>query len=239
MDTIAQGVGRGWPRGVAEEMAQGVNEGVAQGVAQGVTQREIPAEGVSAKQLRLFSIVAGVYITPVVLLRLSVIPYRWRFCVLIAMAAVAVIFATARYSAHGLGLRRPGLLQILGWAVIPSALLIAGVFWADLPHRLLATQRLPFYLFFVLLSAPAQEFLYRSFLFAELAAARIPPVGMVVVSACLYSFMHTIARDGMTTLLTFVVGLIWATIFLRTNNFFIVALSHAGLGVAAITLGVI
>jgi membrane protease YdiL (CAAX protease family) len=196
------------------------------------------AEGVADK-LRLFSMVAGVYITPVVCLRLGLIPYRFRFHVLIAMAIVAVAFAALRYSAHGLGLGRPRLLQILGWSVIPSALLIAGIFWADLPHRLQTTQRLPFYLFFVLLSAPAQEFLYRSFLFAELAAARIPRFGIVVISAGLYSFMHTIARDGMTTLLTFVVGLIWAAIFLRTRNFFVVALSHAGLGVAAITLGVI
>ena len=205
----------------------------------GASIAEHPNADGSIAKLRLFSIVAGVYITPVVCLRLGLIPYKWRFHVLIAMAIVAVAFAAARYSANHLGLARPRLWQILGWAGIPSVLLIAGIFLADLPHRLQASQRLPFYLFFVLLSAPAQEFLYRSFLFAELAAVRIPRFGIVVISAVLYSYMHTIARDGMTTLLTFVVGLIWAGIFSRTRNFFIVALSHAGLGVAAITLGVI
>jgi membrane protease YdiL (CAAX protease family) len=201
-------------------------------------EQSLNRNGIS--HMRLFSILVAMYIAPVVLLRLGVIPYQWRFSVLIVMAIVAAGFAVVRdHSANGLGMIRPRLMHILAWVVVPSVLLLAGIFWADLAHRLAATPRWPFYLFFVLISAPAQEFLYRSFLLAELTAARIPRLGMVVVSAGLYSFMHTIARDTMTTLLTFLVGLIWAAIFLRTGNFFIVALSHAGLGVAALTLGVI
>ena len=191
-------------------------------------------------RLRSFSMIFGIYVAPVFLLRSGLIPYSWRFFILIAVAIAATALAVnRRYSAIRLGMGRPKLLSVLAWSVIPSVLLLAGVFWADLQHRFQLTPRLPFYLFFVLLSAPAQEFLYRSFLFAELAAARVPRFGIVVISAVLYSFMHTIARDTTTTVLTFVVGLIWALIFLRTRSFYIVALSHAGLGAAAITLGVI
>jgi hypothetical protein len=124
--------------------------------------------------VRLLAVVAGVYITPIVFLRLGVIPYARRFYILIAMAIIAASVAAVRYSTHALGLAQPALKQILRWSIIPSLILIAGIFQADLPHRLHVTERLPFYLFYVLLSVPAQEFLYRSFLFAELTAARIP-----------------------------------------------------------------
>ena len=51
--------------------------------------------------------------------------------------------------------------------------------------------------------------------------------------------MHVIHRDVATVVLTFLVGLIWGWIFLRTRNLAVVVISHALLGVATIMLGAI
>ncbi|HXJ38353.1 MAG TPA: CPBP family intramembrane glutamic endopeptidase, partial [Bryobacteraceae bacterium] len=120
-----------------------------------------------------------------------------------------------------------------------AAVLIGLVLLSDLQHRALTPTHLAFYLFFVLISAPAQEFLYRSFLFAELRALRIPPKAIVAVSALLFGFMHIIYRDWVTVALTIFVGFIWAAVFNATHKISIVAFSHAALGVAAILSGVI
>jgi membrane protease YdiL (CAAX protease family) len=51
--------------------------------------------------------------------------------------------------------------------------------------------------------------------------------------------MHIIYKDIGTMVLTFLVGLVWGTIFMRTHNLYVVTLSHAVLGAVAIMLGVI
>ena len=111
--------------------------------------------------------------------------------------------------------------------------------FAGFAHRYAPTEHLSFFTFYVLISAPAQEFLYRSFLFAEVAAAQLSPAVALVASSSLYSFMHVVGYDAVTVILTFVAGLIWGWIFLRTRNLAVVAVSHAILGVATLLVGAI
>lgn len=195
---------------------------------------------VRTARARPLSTVAAVYILPVLLLAKGTIPFQWRFYVLIGMTALAVYLSVVRHHpASALGLNLHRLKGVFLWSVLPSVLLAGGVLLSGLPHRLLGIERLPFYLFFVFVSAPAQEFLYRSFLFAELAAARVPPFAVVIVSATLFSFMHIIYRDYMTVLVTFLAGLVWSVVVMRTKSLLAVALSHAALGALAVTLGVV
>jgi membrane protease YdiL (CAAX protease family) len=200
-----------------------------------------PMASTRADWLRSAGMIGGIYICPVVLLVTGVIPFEWRFHVLVAMALLAAGIAalSRRHTAIGLGLTVPRFRALMSWSILPSALLIGAIILADLPHRHLASGRTAFYLFFVLVSAPAQEFLYRSFLFAELREIRIPPAAIVLVSTLLFSFMHIIYRDSVTMLLTLVAGLIWAVVFHMTQKVWLVAVSHAALGVAAIITGVI
>jgi membrane protease YdiL (CAAX protease family) len=155
------------------------------------------------------------------------------------MTLVAVGIALSRHSLESLGLTLPRLGSFLAWSVIPSALLIGLALAFDLHHRVLTREHLAFYLFFVFVSAPAQEFLYRSFLFAEMRASAIPAKAIVLLSAALFAFMHIIYRDVVTVALTLVVGLVWAMVFHSTRKVGIVAFSHAALGVVAILAGVI
>lgn len=195
--------------------------------------------------VRLAGMILGIYVCPVALVATGVIPFAWRFGVLLAMtlAAAGIAAASKRHTVHGLGLGLPGAGQVLRWAVLPSVILIGVIALGVLPvHHAdggVVAGRMAFYVFFVCVSAPAQEFLYRSFLFAELGESRIPPTATVLVSAALFGFMHIIYRDLNTVLLTLGAGLVWATVFQMTRRVSITAVSHAVLGVAAIAAGVI
>jgi membrane protease YdiL (CAAX protease family) len=155
------------------------------------------------------------------------------------MTLLAAVIALSRHSRESLGLTLPRLRSFIAWSVIPSAILIAIVLASDLRHRAFTPAHLAFYVFFVFVSAPAQEFLYRGFLFAELRAIAIPPAVIVILSATLFAFMHIIYRDALTVALTLAVGLVWAIVFHTTRKVSIVAFSHAALGVVAILSGVI
>ena len=183
--------------------------------------------------------VGGIFVLPVVLIATDVVPFHWRFHVLGLMTLLAAGLALLRHSRESLGLTLPKLRSFLTWSVIPSAILIALVLGSDLRHRAFTPGHVAFYLFFVFVSAPAQEFLYRSFLFAELRAIAIAPKWIVMLSASLFGFMHIIYRDALTVILTLVAGLIWALVFHSTRKVGIVAFSHAAIGLAAILAGLI
>ena len=190
--------------------------------------------------LRSAGMIAAIYICPVVLVATGVIPFQWRFHVLILMTLLAGSLALfRRHSAISLGLVLPRFWPLMGWSVIPPVILTAAVTLSDLPHRQPTPGHLAFYVFFVFVLAPAQEFLYRSFLFAELRKIRIPPNAIVLASTVLFGFMHIIYKDLVTVLLTLAAGLIWSIVFNRTRKVYMVAASHAALGVAAILSGVI
>jgi hypothetical protein len=198
-----------------------------------------PIESKTAGWLRPASMIVGIYICPVVLLLTGVIPFELRFHVLVIMSLLAVALAFSRHSAASLGLSLPTFWGLMRWSVLPSVLLIGVIILLDLPHRRIDSSHLAIYFFFVFVSAPAQEFLYRGFLFAELGETRIPPKAIVLLSAGLFGFMHIIYRDVATVLFTLGAGFVWAVVFNTTRRVCIVAVSHAALGVMAIRSGLI
>lgn len=192
-------------------------------------------------RLRSAATIAGIYVAPVLLVATGIIPFRLRFHVLVGMTLLAAAMAlfSRRHTVLSLGLSLPRLGTLMAWSILPSAALIGAIALSGLPHRQSVSAHLPFYLFFVFVSAPAQEFLYRSFLFAELREFRLPPSAIILASALLFGFMHIIYRDPVTVLLTLVAGLIWAVVFHNTRKVCLVAVSHAALGVAAILSGLV
>jgi len=189
--------------------------------------------------LRPAAIIAGIYICPVMLLAKGIIPFDLRFHVLVFMTLVAAGLSFTRHSAVNLGLTLPRLVPLAMWSVVPSGLLIGWVLLRDSGHRVATPTHLVFYVLFVFVLAPAQEFVYRSFLFAELGAAQIPQNAIVFLSAGLFGFMHIIYNDFTTVLVTLGAGLIWAGVFHATRKTCIVALSHAAVGTAAIFSGIV
>lgn len=200
----------------------------------------VSAGHVSTSQwFRAAGILGLIYVLPVVLVATGVIPFEFRFYVLVLMTLMAAGLALTRHSAKSLGFTMPSLAPLLGWSVLPAAGFTLLVLFGHASHRVLTPAHLAFYFFFVFVSAPAQEFLYRSFLFAEMRAMRLRPGTMVLLSGGLFGFMHIIYRDPLTVGLTLAAGFVWAMVFHSTRKVGIVALSHAMLGAAAIVAGVV
>lgn len=176
--------------------------------------------------------VVAVYVLPVALLFFGFVPFEWRFRILIGMAiATGLISLSHGHGRKDLGLpRKAGRLTRLALA----ALLLVLAAMPALP-----AQSAAFFGFYVLISAPVQEFLYRSFLFARMKASSIRPGFQVLCSASLFSFMHVIYRDAALMGLAFAAGILWAWLYQQTRSFFLVAASHSILGATAIWYGVI
>lgn len=184
--------------------------------------------------------IAGLYVLPVALLAGNVIPLELRFHVLVLVALLASVTAwSRRQSAESLGFAVPGFGQLAMWLAVQLVVLAAGLMMSSLAHRQVAPKGLGFYLFFVFVSAPVQEFLYRSFLFVELSKLGVPRVGFALLSALLYGLMHVVGGDMVTVVLTFCMGLVWALGYSARRNVLLAAASHAVLGASAIRLGFI
>jgi uncharacterized protein len=190
---------------------------------------------------RILIDLAAIYLLPVVLVTTGIVPFRLRFYALAFMTVAAMVLSTTRrYSMERLGLTRPSWIKLVSFAVLPPLGVLALMYPLGLLGRLTQVPATGFFLFFMAVSAPAQEFLFRSFLFVALASNGVTGrTAMVLTSASLFAGMHIIYRDTATVALTFLVGLIWALLFSRTRNFFMVAASHACLGVIAIGLGAV
>jgi membrane protease YdiL (CAAX protease family) len=97
-----------------------------------------------------------------------------------------------------------------------------------------------FFVYYVFISGPSQEFLFRSNFFALMRRENIGgPVLQIIASAVTYSFLHIFYNDLITLLVTFAAGLVWGWIYHRYPNFWGVAFSHSVLGAASIMVGLI
>ena len=97
-----------------------------------------------------------------------------------------------------------------------------------------------FFTYYVFISSPSQEFLFRSNLFTLMRRGEIgQPVLQILVSAVTFSFMHVFYKDLPTLIVTFIIGLLWGSIYYKYPNFWGVALSHAVVGAVAVKVGVV
>lgn len=125
--------------------------------------------------------------------------------------------------------------------VLTVILGILGVFLylTGIDGRFSPNETVSFYLFYIFISSPAQEFLYRGALVRILTRLNASERSKMIVSSALYSFVHIIYKDFWTLILTFCIGIIWYRCYRKTNNLLGVCVSHAVLGIVTILAGVI
>lgn len=176
------------------------------------------------------------------LIVVDLVPFSWRFGVLIAVAAALAAFAASqRMSLHSLGFRKDNLRPAL---MLQLPLIIALVAILGLAPFLGLSGRKwvpdwPFYIFYIFVSSPSQEFIYRSYLFAACNKAEVRGWIRILVLVVPYALVHIIYMDVLTLILTTLIGIVWAVTYSRHPNIFAVSISHAVLGVATIALGII
>lgn len=192
---------------------------------------------------KVILIVFLIYILPVLLVFLEVIPFSWRFYVLIFAAIVVVAIAYLyQFSPVELGFTNHNLKKSLTAISLPTLIFTGFMFIYYLTHgsRLdnSAYQWL-FYLFFVGVSSPIQEFLYRGFLFAIFKREKFATWVQIVFSTLLYSFIHLIYKDIPTLVFTLIIGIIWGWNYAKFRNLYSIIISHSLLGAIAILVGLV
>jgi membrane protease YdiL (CAAX protease family) len=194
--------------------------------------------------IRLLLLLLFVYYLPPILLWLRIIPFALRFHILVAMTLMVAIYAYIRkFSWNELGFRKDTFRGALLWNGFLSLVLVTIMllaFQAGWIRKPTVPSWSLFFVFYVFVSSPCQEFLFRSTMFAELNRSGIVGgIWQVLISAVTYSFMHVFYNDLITLGVTLFMGVIWGIIYRKYPNFWGVALSHAVLGVVSILVGII
>jgi uncharacterized protein len=196
---------------------------------------------VNNEWLKVIAIIGLFYVLPVVLFFYELVPFAWRFYVLIFVAVViAMIARIYKFSAVDLGFINIQLRSAYTSIALPTfiiAILMIFYYYNNGARLDNSAYSWLFYLFFVGLSVPIQEFLFRGFLFALLTQVKVPIWGKILLSAVLYNLIHWIYREVPTITGTFLLGLVWGFYYARDKNLYSIIASHALLGSIAILLG--
>lgn len=137
---------------------------------------------------------------------------------------------------------RTALWQHLG-IVLLCFVALAAYTYAVEPENLfnLPTRNPAIWLLFIivypLFSAYGQEVIYRAFLHLRYRSLLGDGWLFIVVSAALFSFVHIIYYSPLSIILTFVMGLYLAWVYMRYRSTLFVAVLHGLLGDAAFTVG--
>jgi membrane protease YdiL (CAAX protease family) len=198
---------------------------------------------VGKERQKVMLIVSFAFILPVLLICLDLIPFSWRFYLLV-LAAVAILALARlyRFSLVELGFTKQHLgtsLKAIALPTLASALLMLIYYIIQGPRIDNSAYKWTFYIFFVGVSSPVQEFLYRGFLFSIFARAKLNNWSQILFSALLYSFVHLIYRDLPTLLSTFIIGMFWGYHYAKYRNLYSIIISHSLLGAIAILIGLV
>lgn len=198
---------------------------------------------VSKEQHKVMLIVSLAYILPVLVIYLGLVPFSWRFSILIlAAVAILAIARLYRFSALELGFTQQHLGTSLKAIAIPTlaSTLLMLIYYMMQGSRIdNSAYKWTFYLFFVGVSSPVQEFLYRGFLFSIFSRAKVSLWTQIILSTFLYSFVHLIYQDLPTLLSTFIFGMFWGYHYAKYRNLYSVIVSHSLLGAIAILIGLV
>lgn len=191
---------------------------------------------------------AGIYLLPVLIIKFGLgsryffMHFKEFMAFFVCWSIGAGVYAyRCRISLKELGLTRDRLASSLLVNLVVM-LLAATVVVALAGPRLLLNPHLPRYawfpFFYIFLSCPSQEFLYRGLLFPLMERAGIRHgLALVLISTAAYAFLHILFNKPYMVPLTFAIGIAWGIIYWRIRNLWGIMLSHALLGMMTILAG--
>ena len=193
------------------------------------------------QMIYLYTIVC-VYLMLPILICIGVIPSNMKFMALVVGAVAMYIVMRILGNTHSnIGITRQRTIYSLKTVLpITIALLIAtGLFLLLEKPRFSPTEGIGFYIFYILISCPAQELLFRGILSRILQELRLHQALELGLAAALFGYIHIIYGDMLTVVVMSIVGLFWYQAYQRSSNIIGVTISHVVLGVMTIALGVI
>lgn len=193
------------------------------------------------KAVLVFFIVI-VYIGLPLLILADIINFNYKFYTLtISGIIIYILFRFLGFSNCDLGITNHNIQKSIV-SVLPITVLLAiigSVLWIGGFSRITPNENWTFFIFYIFISSPIQEFLYRGALEAAFQELNYPYIVRIFASSILYSFVHIIYRDYLTLLLTLLIGLIWYYCYQKSKNLIGVSISHAVVGIVTIIAGII
>lgn len=177
-----------------------------------------------------------------ILICIGIIPWNMKFTVLVVgVVAMYIVMRILGYTHSDIGITQQRTIYSLRTVLpITIALIIAaGLFLLLEKPRFSPTEGIGFYVFYVLISCPAQELLFRGILSRMLQELRLHRVLELGVAAALFGYVHIIYGDILTVVIMGIVGLFWYRAYQRSSNLIGVTISHVVLSVMTIALGII
>lgn len=196
---------------------------------------------VSMKNKILLLIILIIYILFPILIYFNNYLFEIKFYILTGIGAL--IFALMKLfgtSNQELGISKNNLLKSINRNIILIIFCIITIIIFKVLHidKYNPSETFLFYVFYILISCPLQEFLYRG-MFGYFEKQMNNKYIWVILSSFLYSFVHIIYKDILTCILTFIIGIIWYLLYRKDYNLAGFSLSHIVLGILTIALGII
>lgn len=182
------------------------------------------------------------YITIPFLLLINPLFFKNKFIILtIGGILIYILLRLSGFNNSSLGIKSAKVIQsIRDISIVTFILIIIGIILFSFRiSRFQPSETLSFYLFYVFISSPIQEFLYRGALTSILQQINFRKSSIILISSILYSLAHLGYKDFITCMLTFLIGLLWHQKYLKTKNLTGVIISHAILGAITILIGII
>lgn len=194
------------------------------------------------RQMIYLCTIVCVYLMLPILICIGIIPWNMKFVALVVGAVAMYIVMRILGNTHNdIGIKRQRTIYSLKTVIpITIALIIAaGLFLLLEKPRFSPTEGIEFYVFYILISCPTQELLFRAILSRILQELRLHRVLELGVAAALFGYAHIIYGDMLTVVVMSIVGLFWYRAYQRSSNIIGVTISHIVLGVMTIALGII
>ena len=194
------------------------------------------------KKIVLAIIAIAFYIGLPVLILVGVIPFSLKFHVLVLGGGILYIFSRCLgFSNKDVGITFKNTFSSIK-DVVPITMLlmvIALFLYFGGYSRMTPNESNGFYLFYLFVSSPVQELIYRGISTCFCREFHLNDTATMVLSSVLYSFVHIIYCDFFTLVVTFLMGLAWFSCYKKTKNLVGVSISHAVLGALTIVAGII
>lgn len=181
----------------------------------------------------LFGLLLTIFILIPIIICFNPLLFKYKFFLLTIIGFIIYfVFRVMDVPNESLGIDKNNILKSIKRNIPIIIIFIIIILIAKLfeINRFVPTEGFLFYIFYVFLSCPIQEFLYRStFVYFDQNLIKNKLLALLLSSFC-YSFVHIIYRDVLTCILTFLMGIIWYQLYEKDKNLMGVSLSHIVLG---------
>lgn len=192
------------------------------------------------KLLFIFTLILYIILPILILFNTTLFKYKFYILTIVGLL-IYLLFKMNKVSNKELGISKDNLIRSIKRNIPIILIFITAITTFKLfnLNKYNPTETIYFYLFYIFISCPIQEFLYRGiFGYFEKSLIKNKYI-ILIISSILYSFVHIIYKDYITCILTFLFGIVLYLLYRKDYNLFGISISHIILGILTIYLGIV